>query len=110
MRCQIRAQCFRLNGDLSELKRAGMRCAFRDSLTELLLRGLSKTRQFRHAPVVTRFSQLLDRTDAELIVKSLDLFRAEPRQPKQFKNPRWKLRAKFFEIFERSACREFLDL
>src|SRR5207248_8486670 len=87
-----------------------MRRALLDCVAQFLLSGLAKTRQFSDASLFARFSQLLDRTDAELIVKSLDLFRAEPRQPKQFKNPRWKLRAKFFEVFERSARSKFLDL
>src|SRR5712671_5479867 len=87
-----------------------MCCAFRDGLAQLLLRGLSKTRQFSDAPLFTRLLQLLDRADPKLIVKSFYLFGTEAGQCKQLENSRRKLCAKFFEIFERTARSEFLDL
>ena len=80
MRCQIGTQRFRFRRDLSELESAGMRGAFRDAVAELLLRGQPKTRQFSDAPLFARLLQLLDRADAESIIKRSYLFGAESRQ------------------------------
>ena len=80
MRRQMRAQCFRFSGDLAKLKRACVRRAFVNRLAQLLLRRVAKARQFSYTPLFTRFLQLLDRADAELIVKSFDLFRAQAGQ------------------------------
>src|SRR6266480_4417524 len=100
MRRQILTQRFRFRRDLSKLKRAGVRGAFRDGVAKLLLRGLPKTRQFSDAPLFARLPQLLDRTDAELIIKSSYLFGAESRQREQFHNAAREFRAQFFEVFE----------
>src|SRR5438105_14904861 len=80
VRRQIRTQRFRFSSDLPELKRTGMRCAFRDRVAEPLLRGLPKARQFSDTSVLARLLQLLDRTDPELIVETLNFFGAEARQ------------------------------
>src|SRR6476620_1225281 len=100
MRRQIRTQRFRFRSDLSELECAGMRGAFRDGGAKLLLRGLPKTLQFSDAPLFARLLQLLNRTDAESIIKRSYLFGAEAGQGKHFHNSAREFPAQFFEVFE----------
>ena len=73
VRRKIRPQCFRFRRDLPKLERTGVRCAFCNDVTKLLLRCFAKTWQFSNTPGFAGLSQLLDGTDLKFVVKSLDL-------------------------------------
>src|SRR6266540_3037601 len=100
MRRQIGAQCFCFSRDLSELERAGVSRASRNRVAQLLLCGLPKTRQFSDTPLLTRLLQLLDRANAELIVKSFYFLCAKTGQREQLHDPSRKSRAQLFQVFE----------
>src|SRR4051812_46633896 len=84
--------------------------SLRDCLAQLLLRGRAEAWQTRDRAAFARLLELLDRADVQLLVKRLDLLRAQTGNRKQFKNSRRKLRAQLVVIFGRTALCQLLYL
>ena len=85
---------------------------FRASLdlgAKFFLRRFAEAGQFRDPTRHAGVAQLFDRTDVQLLVKRLDLFRAEPRNREQLEDGSRKVRAQFLQIFDRPGRDELFD-
>ena len=73
------------------------------------MRRFTETGQFRHATRLARLAQLLDRTNAQLLVERLDFSRAQAGNREQLQNGLRKFSAQIFEVFQRTGRGEFLN-
>ncbi len=96
-RAQIVLQCLRFARDLPEPENPGVLHAIRNRLAELLLCRLAEAWQLRDAIGFTRLLELRNRANVQLLIKRLDLLRAQPREREKLENIEGKFPPECFE-------------